>query len=168
MAKRPTPPSIEHIEDPSSDLVALPPLVAAMREKILEAVTAHDIDLLRPAIERNETPPIFARGPRPTGFAQTIEFLKGRSFDGKGQEILDLLKACFAQPYVKITRGPAETFVWPAFAIRQDPNLSSEQRLAMYTCVRFVNLALTNESGLPLIARIGIGSDGTWHFFWTG
>ena len=97
-----------------------------------------------------------------------IEFLKSRSFDGNGREILRLIEAVFAQPYVKVTRGPVTTFVWPAFAMRQAPAPPPEPRLAMLTCVRFANLGLTNDIGLPLIERLGIGADGTWHYFWSG
>ena len=171
MAKAPQkqqPQSFERISEPFFDLGLLPPRVAAMREKILDAVDARDIEALRPAIEWNETPPIFARGEKPRGFAQTITFLKTRSFDGKGAETLDLLKAIFAQPYVKVTRGPATTFVWPAFAMRQAPDPEPELRLAMLRCVRFANLGLTNDIRLPLIERLGIGADGTWHYFWSG
>ena len=166
--QKPSPTPIERISEPSADLDALPTRVGALREKILEAVEARDIEFLRPAIEWNETPPIFARGERPKGFSQTIEFLKSRSFDGKGNETLALLKAVFAQPYVKTVRGPATTYVWPSFAMRQAPDPAPELRLAMLRCVRFANLGLTNDIGLPLIERIGIGADGTWHYFWAG
>jgi hypothetical protein len=167
--RRPPPaPAIERISEPSSDLTALPARVAAMRDKILEAVAAGDIEALRPAIEWNEMPPIFSRGTKPAGFARAIDVLKRRSFDGEGREILAILGAVFAQPYVRTTRGPAETYVWPAFAVRQAPDPSPEERLAMYRCVRFENIALHNDIGLPLIERAGIGADGTWHYFWSG
>ena len=167
--KSPPPAPVERISDPLTDLQALPPRVAAMREKILEAVEARDIEALRSAIEWNETPPIFARGrPGPKGFAQAIDILKERSFDGRGEEILAILKAIFEQPYVKTTRGPVTNYVWPAFAMKQRPDPSPGERLAMLRCVRFASLGLANDIGLPLIERIGIGADGTWHYFWSG
>ncbi len=171
MARKPAPAApaaVEKISAAMTDLSALPARVAALRERILDAVAAHDIEALRPAIEWNETPPIFARGDRPAGFSQTIEFLKRRSFDGAGNEILTLLKAVFDQPYVQTTRGPVVSYVWPAFAMRQAPSPPPELRLQMLTCVRFANLGLVNDIGLPLIERIGIGADGTWHYFWAG
>lgn len=164
-----SPATVERISEAFTDIAALPPRVAALREKILEAAEARDIEALRPAIEWNETPPIFARGGgAPKGFSQTIEFLKSRSFDGKGNEILSLLKAVFAQPFVITRRGPVTTYVWPAFAMRQRPDPAPEERLVMLTCVRFANLGARNDIGLPLIERIGIGADGTWHYFWSG
>ena len=167
-AAKPAPAPVETISDPSEDLAALPAGARAMRERMLAAVATGDIDALRPVIEFNETPPLFARGAKPVGFAAAVDFLKARSFDGKGHEILALLGAILEQPYVRVTRGPVEMFVWPAFAARQKPDPTAEERLAMYRCARFANLLLTNDIGLPLIERVGIGADGTWHYFWAG
>ena len=166
----PAPPaSVEQISDPLTDLDALPSRVKAMRAKILEAVASGDVEMLRAPIEWNETPPIFMRGAgRPKNFSEIIEALKARSFDGKGSEIIAILKAIFEQPYAKVTRGPVVTYVWPAFAVKQRPDVSDEMRLAMYRCSRFANLGLRNDIGLPLIERVGIGADGTWHYFFSG
>ena len=43
-----------------------------------------------------------------------------------------------------------------------------EAVFAMLACVRFSNLGVRNDIGLPLIERVGIGADGTWHYFWSG
>lgn len=158
----------DSISDPVADLTALPAGVAAMRARILTAVEANDIEALRPAIEFNETPPIFGREPRAKNFAQAIDVLKARSFDGKGAEIVAILKAIFEQPYAIITRGPIVTYVWPAFAAKQRPDIAPETRIDMYRCSRFANIRLVNDIGLPLIERVGIGADGTWHYFFSG
>jgi len=176
MTKQPRsapPPSGVSISDPLHDLGALPSRVRAMRTKILEAVESGDIENLRAPIEWNETPPIFGRAGdrnslRVRTFAGAIEALKAHSFDGEGRETLRLLAAIFEQPYAKVTRGPVVTFVWPAFAVRQAPGPSPELRLAMYRCARFANLNLRNDIGLPIMERVGIGADGTWHYFYSG
>jgi hypothetical protein len=176
MSKQPRsapPPSGDQISDPIHDLAALPARVRAMRARILEAVESGDIENLRAPIEWNETPPIFGRAgdrssPRVRSFAAAIEALKARSFDGAGRETLSLLAAIFEQPYAKVTRGPVVTYVWPAFAVKQAPAPSPELRLAMYRCARFANLNLRNDIGLPIMERVGIGADGTWHYFYSG
>jgi len=167
------PPSGDSISDPIHDLAALPARVRAMRAKILEAVESGDIETLRAPIEWNETPPIFGRAgdrnsPRARTFAEAIEALKARSFDGEGRETLRLLAAIFEQPYAKVTRGPVVTYVWPAFAVKQAPDPAPQLRLAMYRCARFANLAVRNDIGLPIMERVGIGADGTWHYFYSG
>jgi hypothetical protein len=131
-----------------------------MRDLILDAVESGEIEELRPAIERNETLPLFGSGAdRPRTFADAVEFLKKRAFDGEGRETLAIVGAIFDQPYVKITRGPVVTYEWPAFAA---PG-TDEDRAQMWRCMRFA--ALPSLDSAPLIERIGIGADGTWHYF---
>lgn len=154
----------EVIAAPSRDLAALPERVRAMRELILEAVESGDIEDLRRAVERNETLPIFATGAqRPRTFADVVEFLKARSFDGQGRETLDIMAAIFDQPYAKITRGPVVTYEWPAFAARTVSDASDAERREMWRCMRFASLTSTDDT--PGIERIGVGADGTWHYF---
>lgn len=162
MSKPPQPrQQCETISPPTRDLAALPERVRAMRELILEAVESGDIEDLRRAIERNETLPIFATGAqRPRTFADVVEFLKAQSFDGQGRETLAIIAAVFDQPYVKITRGPVVTYEWPAFA--KAPN--DDERREMWRCIRFASLASSPDK-TPPIERIGIGADGTWHYF---
>lgn len=164
------PSSRETTSAPSRDIAALPERVRAMRELILEAVDAQDIEDLRRAIERNETLPIFATGAeRPRSFAGALDFLKAQSFDRQGRETLAIIAAIFDQPYAKITRGPVVTYEWPAFAGRTPGEASDDELREMWRCVRFANFASSGDKALDLkalaIERIGIGADGTWHYF---
>ena len=168
MAKQPQPTRTqqrESISPPSRDLALLPERVRAMRELILDAVASGDIEELRPAIERNETLPIFATGAgRPRTFTEALAFLKRRSFDGEGRETLAVIGAILDQPYAKITRGPVVTYEWPAFAARHSNEASDDERREMWRCMRFEDLASSPDKAAP-IARIGVGADGTWHYF---
>ena len=140
-----------------------------LRSRILDAVATGEIEALRMPIEWNETIPIFARGPeQPKAFSDAIEMLKKRSFDGKGRETLRILAALFEQPYVKVTRGPVVTYVWPAFAYHQQAPDDPDARLALLRSARFANVVAADDAPLPRVERIGIGADGTWHFFWSG
>ncbi|MDP2356709.1 MAG: hypothetical protein Q8M31_11700 [Beijerinckiaceae bacterium] len=150
---------------PSRDLAALPERVRAMRELILEAVESGDIEDLRRPIERNETLPIFATGAeRPRTFADVVGFLKAQSFDAQSRETLAIIAAIFDQAYAKITRGPVVTYEWPAFAARSMGEAGDEERREMWRCVRFADFASSSDKA-PAIERIGIGADGTWHYF---
>ncbi len=167
MSKPPQPrtQSRETISPPTRDLAALPERVRAMRELILEAVESGDIEDLRRAIERNETLPIFATGPaRPRSFAGAIDFLKAQSFDAHGRETLAIITAIFDQAYARISRGPVVTYEWPAFAARTLGEASEDERREMWRCVRFAGLASSLDK-TPPVERIGIGADGTWHYF---
>jgi hypothetical protein len=167
MASKPKQTS-EILSAPSSDVSALPARVQEMRAAILAAVQARDIEALRPAIERNETLPIFARGPlRPRTFAQAVDFLKSRSQDKSGADILRVLDAIFEQLYVKSTRGQSVTYVWPAFALAQKAPATEDERAQQWRCVLFSSLSANGDQP-PATERVGIGADGTWHFFWGG
>ena len=155
------------LSEPSSDASALPPRVAAIRRKILEACATRDIEALRIPIDWNEVRPLFERGQRRPPGEDPVERLKALSFDGKGLEILDLLRAALRQAYVAETRGPTQTYVWPAFALRPLSDPSPEERQVMLACVRFADLGKSDASGRPPPMRIGIGADGTWHYFWS-
>ena len=165
--KKPAPkPVKEIVEGPFADAGLLPARVAAMREKILEACASGDIDKLRPAIERNEVMPLFGRaGDRPKNFATALDFLRARSFDGKGRETLLLLEAVFSAPFAKVTRGPHVGYQGPAFALLPPETIDVEQRAAMLRCVSFADLARSSAGGAPVYHRGEIGEDGTWHAF---
>jgi hypothetical protein len=160
-------PPKEKIEGPFSDADLLPARVAAMRDLILKACESGEIEMLRPAIERNETLPLFGKaGDRPKSFAVTIEFLRNRSFDGKGRETLLLLEAILNAPFAKVTRGQHIQYVWPAFAVIETPS-DDETRLLRLRSTAFADLSAAGPFNTGLIHRVEIGEDGTWHAFGT-
>lgn len=167
MSKPPQP--VNHLSPPSRDIAALPARVREMRALLLAAARSGDIEELRPVVERNETMPIFASGPqRPRTFADAIDFLKARSFDGAGRETLALIAAILEQPYVRVTRGPVVTYAWPSFALAPPAAPTDDERAQMWRCVRFSAFASAPEAAPPAVERIGVGADGTWHYFWSG
>ena len=89
MATTPT----EQVSAPIDDPSALPPRVAALRLKILEAAGSGDIERLRAPVEWNEIPPLFERGLKKGPGFDPLDALKARSFDRQGAEMLAILKA---------------------------------------------------------------------------
>lgn len=158
---------METIFAPSTDLSALPPAVRAIRDKILAACATGDIEALRIPIDWNEVRPLFERGAHRAAGADPIETLKRLSFDGEGREILALARAVLAQPYVRIARGPFESYEWPGHARRPAPPASEEEARALWACVRFADLPRSNAEGRLRVMRLGIGADGVWHYFWS-
>jgi hypothetical protein len=158
---------VKVVETKSADLALLPVPVARLREKILEAAQSGDIEKLRSAIEFNEVPPLFEKGTgKRVSFAESIAYLKSRSFDGKGKEWLTILRAIFEAAYVKEERGPFVSYDWPSFAFAAFPPETDEEKLTLWRCVRFADLAATNAAARPLVQRARIGADGTWHYLW--
>lgn len=157
----------ETISPPIGDPAALPPGARAMRAKILEACDKGDIEALRIPIDWNEVRPLFERGVKHPLGTDPIEVLKSLSFDGKGREILSLASAVLAQPYVRVKRGPFESYEWPAYARQPSPPANEDEARALWACVRFADLARSNADGRPHVMRLGIGADGVWHYFWS-
>lgn len=150
-----------------ADLAALPAPVAAIRDKILAACDKGDVEALRIPIDWNETRPLFAKSGAFKAGTDPIEILKTLSFDGKGREMIALIRSIFAQPFVRVVRGPTTLYEWPAFARHSDKPATEEDARAMWACVRFADLGRSNAEGRPRATRIGIASDGVWHYFWS-
>ncbi len=152
---------------PSTDLAALPAPVTAMREKIVAACDTGELAALRIPIDWNELRPLFAKpGAHPAG-ADPVEVLRGLAFDSRGFEILNVLRAVLAQPYVKIVRGPVTLYEWPAFAHVPTPPADPVEERRLWACVRFGDFARSMAEGRPRVMRLGIAADGVWHYFWS-
>lgn len=147
------------------DASNLPTQVAAMRERILEAARSGDPEKLRIAIERNETPPVLIRGRKGDGVA----LLKDKSFDKEGREVLARLITLLDGPYLRLNPGkPQETFLWPAYAGLMWDRLTPEEWVELYRLVPASIIKDSLDSWKYKGDRIGIGADGTWHYFLSG
>ena len=167
MAKATGKKPVEIISEPSDDADSLPPRVAAMRDRILDACAKGDIEALRMPIDWNELRPLFERSAHRALGESPIERLKALSFDGRGAETLAILRAILRQSFVTVTNGPTILYVWPAFSVRSPIDPTPRQREQMLACVRFADLANPDFSGAPAPMEIAIGADGTWHYYWT-
>jgi hypothetical protein len=155
------------VSAPSGDVAALPAPVRAIRDKILAALDKNDVEALRIPIDWNEVRPLFAKSGAFKAGTDPIEILKALSFDGKGRETIEIMRAVLAQPYVKITRGPVTLYEWPAFGRHPNPPANEDEAQARWRCVRFADLARANAERKPRPTRLGIASDGVWHYFWS-
>ena len=157
--------TVRRLSPPSLDTRTLPTAVARLRTRILEAASSGDIGTLLIPVQWNEVPPLFIRD-QPRDF-DPIAYLKTRSFDGRGLEMLRVIRAVFLAPSAKATMGATETYVWPVFPPVLEPTPWPQERLAPWSCVRFADLRATTPNGTPLVHHTAIGVDGTWHYFWT-
>ncbi|MGL5733720.1 MAG: hypothetical protein ACRCYS_02545 [Beijerinckiaceae bacterium] len=152
-------PKAQH--DPST----LPHLVAAMRERILDAARTGDPEKLRIALERNETPPVLVRG----GKGDLITLLKSKSSDAEGREVLARLVNLLEGPFARIEAGRRqEMYVWPAYAEMMWETLKPEDWVQLYRAVPAATVRESLERRKYLGDRLGLGPDGTWHYFLNG
>ena len=148
-----------------ASLDALPERVRAMRDAILEAARTGDIEEMRPVLESNELMPNVSFG----GAKDPIAYWKESSGDKKGREILAILVEILEMPFVRLAKGTSnEMYVWPYLAELDLEKLTPEQEVDLYRLVKPVELKSMREFGGYIWYRLGIGPDGTWHFFVAG
>jgi hypothetical protein len=155
----------------SRDLDALPPQVRRMRGMILDAARSGDSEALRKPIEWNEVPPSFGKGVQaggrgPAMAAELIRLFRERSGDGDGRETMGQLLNLLAVGYARVAPGSRqEMFVWPYFAALDPRLLSPEQEVDAYRVLHAAAVREWREKGRYPGWRLGIGPDGTWHYF---
>ena len=140
----------------------LPPLVVKMRQRILDAAYAGDMDKLKIVIQSNETPPIFSVNE----IGDPIEYLKKTSGDGEGLEILAIMTDVLESGWARAGIGtPQEMYVWPYFAAIPVDNLDPSQRVEVYKILTSSDFEEMKSTGKYTFYTLGIGPDGTWHYF---
>jgi hypothetical protein len=144
----------------------LPDPVRAMRDKILEAALSGDLEKLKIVIQTNEMPPAFSLGENQ---ADPIAAMKEQSNDGEGREVMAILAEVLEAGYVHVDVGtPQEMFVWPYFAQYPITELTPPQTIELFKIVTSFEYNEMKEFGAYNFYRVGIGPDGTWHFFVAG
>jgi hypothetical protein len=142
-----------------------------MRGMILEALRGGDSEALRKPIEWNEVPPTFGKSgqPRERGPAMATELIRlfrERSGDGAGRETMGQVVNLLAVGFARTNPGTRqEMFLWPYFAALDPRLLTPEQEVDAYRVLHAAAVREWREKGRYPGWRLGIGPDGTWHFF---
>ncbi|WP_037547817.1 hypothetical protein [Stappia stellulata] len=143
----------------------LPKPVARMRDQLLEAAHSGDMQRVRMVLEGNEMMPTLTFGE----MDDPIEYLKAASGDDDGYEILAILAEVLEAGYVHADVGTAqEMYIWPYFARTPFDRLTPEQRVELFQLVTAGDMADMNLTGTWTFYRLGIGPDGTLHYFVAG
>ncbi len=148
-----------------TDIAKLPERVRAMYTSILEAARSGDMEEMRSVLEANELMPQVSFG----GADDPIAYWKETSGDKAGREILAVLVNVLSMPYVHTAKGTDnEIYVWPYLSQADLAKLTPEQEVDLYRLVKPVEAKAMREFGGYIWYRLGIGPDGTWHFFVAG
>ncbi|WP_439573457.1 hypothetical protein [Phreatobacter sp.] len=159
---RPPPPASVDLLPDNEDLGDR---VGAMRERLILAARSGDLERLKVVFETNETMPVFSRG----GERDPVAFWKQASGDGDGREILAILINILDLPAARINRGtPQEMFVWPYLAHVPLDRLDARQSVDLYRLMTAQDVRDMRTLGSWVFWRLGIGPDGTLHFFLAG
>lgn len=140
----------------------LPPGVAKMRQRLLDAAYSGDLQRLKIVAQSNETPPIFSVNE----VRDPIEYLRNQSGDGQGLELLAILTDLLESSWARVNAGkPQEMYVWPAYAALPLDKLEPGQLVELYKIVTSSDLEEMKSVGRYTFYTVGIGPDGTWHWF---
>ncbi|POF34808.1 hypothetical protein [Roseibium marinum] len=143
----------------------LPKQVSRMHAQLKEAALAGSMERLRRVLESNELPPTLSFGE----IGDPIEFLKSSSGDGEGFEILAILADILDAGFLHVDAGtPQEMYVWPYFSRYPLFNLTPDQKVELFRIVTAGDFAEMQDFGAWTFYRVGIGPDGTLHYFVAG
>jgi hypothetical protein len=148
-----------------SDLSRLPPTVARAREQILAAARTGELQRLVDLMRASATLPVFTF----TDDKDPIAYWRRSYPDSEGVEVLSILVTILETAFVRIDEGTAqEMYVWPYFVRMPLKTLSPPQMVELFRIVTGADFKDLLEFGAYAFFRLGIGADGTWHFFVTG
>ncbi len=146
----------------------LPRPVLDLREAILAAIEAGQIEELRHAYEMSDLKPDLGAPPK----TDPIAHWKSSSADGQGREVLAALSLILEAGYVAIPRGADiennQLYVWPYFAEIPLGQLTPRQDVELLRLVPASAARDMKEKGKYTHWRLVIGADGTWHMFRKG
>lgn len=143
----------------------LPKPVQRIRAQMLDAARSGDIEKLRPVLEANEVPPTLAF----ETIDDPISYLKDSSGDPDGREILAILTEVLEAGWVHVDVGTAqEMYIWPYFYRYPLETLDGPQMVELFKLVTAADFDEMKSYGAYIFYRVGIGPDGTWHYFVAG
>ena len=147
------------------DLSTLPPPVAAMRQKIIDAARSADYLRLQAVIGLSDPPPVFSS--REEG--DPVEVLRSGSGDEEGLEILAILLDVLDAGWVVRDEGSAQArYIWPYFAEFPPDALGPEQLVEAYRVLTAGDMAQMRAIGNYEFYRVELAADGRWLLFMSG
>jgi hypothetical protein len=146
-----------------TDLARLPGAVARTRERILAAARTGDLQKLAALMATDETVFTFSDDKDP------VAFWKTNYPDSDGLEVLAILISVLETGFVRVDEGTRqEMYVWPYFVRLPVKALSSAQKVELFRIVTGPDYKDLLAFGAYAFYRVGIGPQGTWHFFVAG
>jgi hypothetical protein len=161
----PNPQSSGNAPEIITDLSSLPAPVARTRDRILAAAQSGDLQKLLIVMQMNETMPIFSF----SNEKDPVAFWKTNYTDSDGIEVLSILVTILQTGFVHVDQGtPQEMYLWPYFTRMPVKNLTPEQKVELFRIITGNDYKDMLDFGAYIFYRLGIGPDGTWHFFVAG
>lgn len=140
----------------------LPAKVVTTRQKLLDAAYSGDLSELKKVMQQNELPPSVSVN----DVGDAISFLKTQSGDGEGLEMLAILTDLLESGWTRVEAGkPTEMYVWPYFAEKPVEQLTAQEKVELFKIITSGDYEEMKSEGRYKFFTVGIGPDGTWHYF---
>jgi hypothetical protein len=140
----------------------LPRAVLDLRDALVSAIEAGNIEELRHALDLGEGKPDIGADPK----TDPIAHFRRLSGDGEGREVLAALSLILDAGYVVLRAGPDlennQVYVWPYFAEWPLEKLTPRQEVELLRLVPPAALREMKAKGRYTHWRLAIGADGTW------
>ena len=140
----------------------LPPLVQKMYRAIYRAARSGDQEMMRTVLETNELLPLIGD----KLVEKPVDFWMKQSRAGDGLSIFATMTKLLDAGYsVHTEKDGSVLYVWPYFAALDNKKLEDYQKVLLYRTVPETEALTTLKTGHYTSYSLGIGEDGTWHFF---
>lgn len=147
------------------DLGVLPAPVADMRARIVEAARSGSLDALAALVSANPVRVILEEGTT----ANPALLWRSQYPDSEGLELLAIVLDLLDTSFVRINEGtPNELYVWPSYAHMRLGDLTPQQQVELYRLVTAYDYQQMLAVDAYTFFRLGIGSDGVWHYLVSG
>jgi hypothetical protein len=151
------------------DTEELPRAVVEMREAMLAAIEAGQIEELHQALDLSAVKPDIGATPKT---ADPVAHWKANSGDTQGREVLAALSLILDTGYVAVRRGSDiennQHYIWPYFAEVPLNQLTPRQEVELLRLMPATAAREMKEKGKYTGWRLVIGADGAWHTFRKG
>jgi hypothetical protein len=161
------PPSTEakSLTDVQRDAAVLPPPVADMRRRLLDAARTGDLAAVQRLITEN---PVRVKIDE-QAVESAVLLWRSQYPDSDGLEALSILIDTLETGFVRVDVGtPNEMYVWPYFAQVPLNTLGPPEIVELLRLVTAYDHQQMLDSGSWTFFRIGISPNGTWHYFVAG
>jgi hypothetical protein len=144
---------------------SMPEPVRETWRALIAAARSGDIEQLRPIVDAQPEPPLFAFD----DVGDPIAHLRSLSGDAEGREILAILLEVLEAGFMHVDEGtPHEMYIWPYFARYPIEQLTAEQMVELFTILTAGDYRDMLSYGAYIFFRVGIAPDGQWLFFVAG
>ena len=148
------------------DLSNLPLPVRQMHNALYKAAIGGNLGAIRSVAEMNEMPPIIGLEGES---GDPVDIIRQMSGDESGAEILAILSEILESGFVHVGEGtPQDMYIWPYFAAYPLNSLTAAQRVELFRLITAGDYEEMDAIGHYAFFRLGIGPDGTWHYFTAG